>query len=169
MPHNLIGYLVMLVALGLIIRRNMRGRRLRVEALWVMPVAMIVLVGAALSAEPMPGPATIALFAAALLIGGAVGWQRGRFTRIELDPATHSFTSRASPAGMIFIAVLFIARFALRLYVVQTAHNPAVTLAATDALLLFAAGLVAVQRIEMWLRCRRMLAEVRGQAPLAVP
>jgi lysylphosphatidylglycerol synthetase-like protein (DUF2156 family) len=165
MPSHLIYYVVMLAALGLIILRNSRGQRLRMEVLWAMPMAMIALTGFVLAAEPMPPAATIALLAVAVLAGGAVGWQRGRLTRIELDPATHSFTSRASPAGMIVLAVLFVARFALRAYVAQTAHNPAITMAVSDALLVFAVGLVSVQRLEMWLRCRRLLAEARAQPP----
>jgi hypothetical protein len=164
MANHWTPYIVMLVALALVIRRNMRGRRLRVEALWVLPVIMVVLAGFVLAAEPMPPLALAAGLALAPLVGAAVGWQRGRFTVIELDPTTHSFTSRASPAGMIFVAVLFVARFGLRAYVAQTAHNPALTVAATDALLLFAVGLVCAQRVEMWLRCQRMLAEASAAA-----
>lgn len=164
MTNHWITYIVMLVILGVVILRNLRGRRLRVEALWIMPAAMIAGAAFGLAAEPRPGLALAGGLALSLIVGGAVGWQRGRFTRIELDPSTHSFTSRASLAGMIFIAVLFLGRFALRAYIIQTARNPAVTVAATDALIAFAVGLVTVQRIEMWLRCRRMLAEARAQA-----
>ncbi|HVY32936.1 MAG TPA: hypothetical protein VG960_00820 [Caulobacteraceae bacterium] len=164
MPSHWTTYIIMLVALGLVILRNMRGRRLRVEALWVLPVIMVALAGFVLAAEPKPPLALAAGLALAPLVGAAVGWQRGRFTRIELDPTTHSFTSRASPAGMIFLVLLFVARFGLRAYVAQTARNPALTIAATDALLLFAVGLVCAQRVEMWLRCRKMLAEASGGA-----
>ncbi|HUO21308.1 MAG TPA: hypothetical protein VMU59_02190 [Caulobacteraceae bacterium] len=171
-PSHLISYAVMLVALVLVIRRNMRGRRLRVEALWIMPAVMIALTAFVIAAEPEPAAATVAGLVLSALVGAAVGWQRGRFTRIELDPATHSFTSRASVAGMIFIAVLFLARLGLRAYVAATARNPAVTMAVSDALLLFAVGLVSVQRLEMWLRCRRMLAErlaARQSSSIAAP
>ena len=163
MPAHWISYLVMLLALGLVIRRNMRGRRLRLEALWILPATMIA-VAAFLLAERPPGPSLLVGLIAALLAGAAAGWQRGRFTRIALDPQTRSFTSQASPAGMIFLALLFFARFILRAYLAKGGRGAVATTAATDLLLAFSVGLVVLQRLEMWLRCRRMLAEAKSAA-----
>lgn len=159
MQNHVISYVIMIAVLGLVVLRNMRGRKLRVQALWVLPAVMIGVTSYVLANEPMPSLPVIAGLALAVLVGAGVGWQRGRFTRIELDPGTRRFTSRASPAGLIFVVLLFVVRFGLRAYVAQTQNNPAVTVAATDALLLFAVGLITAQRIEMWTRCRRMLAE----------
>jgi hypothetical protein len=60
---------------------------------------------------------------------------------------------------MMFLAALFAARIALRTYLAQSAHGAAATMAVTDVLIVFSAGLVTAQRLEMWLRCRRMLTE----------
>ncbi len=164
MQNHVISYVIMIAVLGLVMLRNMRGRKLRVQALWVLPVVMIGVTGYVLVNEPTPSLPVIAGLAVSILVGAAVGWQRGRLTRIELDPVTRRFTSRASPAGLIFVVLLFVVRFGLRAYVAQTQHNPAVTVAATDALLLFAVGLVAAQRIEMWIRCQGLLAKA-GSPP----
>jgi predicted anti-sigma-YlaC factor YlaD len=157
-PPHWTTYLVMLLALVLVIRRNLRGRRLRVGALWVLPTLLIAFTLYLLAEHP-PGPALIGGLLLALLAGSAAGWQRGRFTRIALDPETRSFTSQASLAGMIFLALLFAARLGLRDYLLQSTHGAAATAVVTDVLIVFSAGLVTVQRLEMWLRCRRMLAE----------
>ncbi len=163
MPSHWTTYLVMLAALGMVIARNRRGRRLRVEALWVLPAMLIAVAAFMMSAEPAPGPALIAGLFVALAAGGAAGWQRGRFTRIALDRQTHTFTSQASPAGMIFLAVLFAARFVLRAFLASGARGALATVAATDVLMAFSVGLVVLQRLEMWLRCRRMLTEAKAQ------
>ncbi len=100
---------------------------------------------------------------AALAIGAALGWQRGRFIRIEVDPDTHAITARASPIGMVFILALMATRFALRGALVQnSAAFQLSAIAVTDALLVFAVGMMATQNLEMWLRARRLLAEAQA-------
>jgi hypothetical protein len=98
-------------------------------------------------------------------LGGLAGWFRGRFTQISVDPDSHELTSKASPVALVLIAGLFVLRYGLRLYVEQdgAAGSPgrlnAGAAALTDGLLLFSVGVVGVQRLEMWLRARRLLAD----------
>ena len=149
------------VVVGIILLRNSRPRRLRIERLWVRPVLFALILATTLASAPPPlTPLGILMPAAALAIGCAAGWQRGRFMHITVDPATHDLTSRASPVGIIFILVLVAARFWMRGAVAQGASFGGVPAAtATDALIAFAAGMMATQTLEMWLRARRLLAE----------
>jgi hypothetical protein len=69
------------IALVVILVRNSRPRRLRIEMLWLVPAVYIVLMVLALIAAPPPvTPVSIGLLALGFLIGGALGWQRARFT-----------------------------------------------------------------------------------------
>jgi hypothetical protein len=157
-------YLAPLLAVAMIVLRNARARRLRVERLWVAPLALLILIGLALAREAPPGPAMLAVDLAALALGAVAGWWRGRLTRITVDPATHALTSRTSPVGMLLILALFVLRSGIRAMGAQTAgalHIPARGLA--DALLLVTVGLVCAQRLEIALRATRMLREARGK------
>lgn len=155
-------FLVPLMVIGLIMLRGVRTRALRIERMWIMPALILFMVGVSLANVP---PASFAVLTAdvfALGMGAGFGWWRGRTTNIAVDPATHALTSKASPLGMALIAALFLVRFALRDYAAQHAaqwHVRPAELA--EVFLLFAAGLVCAQRLEMWIRARRMLEAAR--------
>jgi hypothetical protein len=100
----------------------------------------------------------------AALMGAGIGWQRGRLTRINLDPETGVLTSQASPAAVILIVAVFALRYGLRFWLLQHPGKGAQALVATDALLLFSVGMISVSRIEMWIRCRRLMAAGVGTA-----
>lgn len=152
------------VALIVLLLRNRRPRRLRVEFLWVRPVVFLGLLAAMAFVSPPPLTSTaIGLAIVALVLGGALGWQRGRFMRIEVDPETHALTSRASPVGLVFVLALLAIRLGLRGALNENAarlHFPA--LAITDALVAFAAAMMTAQGVEMWLRARRLLAQAKA-------
>jgi len=114
-------YLIPLVMIALVILRNSRARRLRIESLWVMPVLILALVGLSLSQQGMPTPLMLGVDIAAIAAGAGLGWWRGRFTHITVDPATHQLTSRASPIGMLLILGIFALRTGVRLYAAQNA------------------------------------------------
>ncbi|HEY5106655.1 MAG TPA: hypothetical protein VII73_07770 [Caulobacteraceae bacterium] len=163
----------LIVALGIVLLRNSRPRKLRIERLWIRPlIFMALMAGALAAAPPSPTALNIAILAMALVAGCALGWQRGRFMRIEVDPATHDLTSRASPLGMVFILVLIVGRMGLRSVLPRggtVGELSALTLA--DALILLAAGMMVTQGLEMWLRARRLLAEAQAAkgGPAASP
>ena len=157
-------YLIPLIAVAMVVLRNSRERRLKVERLWVSPVLFLALTAVTLANQPAPGPVLLAIEAAALGLGALAGWWRGRLTRIAVDPATHALTSRTSPLGMLLLLALFAVRYALRSFGAQTAgalHLSAVVL--TDVLMLLAVGIVCAQRLEIALRATRLLNEARAQ------
>jgi hypothetical protein len=128
-----------------------------------MPVVIIALIGLAISQTPPTSTLGIALDVAALILGAALGWWRGRFTHITIDPATHALTSKASIFGMVLILAIFAVRYLMRLYASESAsllHMPVADI--SDAVLILAVGLVCAQRLEMWLRASKLLAEARA-------
>jgi hypothetical protein len=98
----------------------------------------------------------------ALLIGAAVGWQRGKMMHIHVDPETHALNQKGSPAAMVFLIALIAMRMAARSILGPgSGVSPAML---TDPLIAFALGMFSVQRIEMYLRARRLLEEARSRA-----
>jgi hypothetical protein len=154
-----------LVVMALVILRNSRARRLRIETLWIAPVMILALVGLSLSQQGMPSPLLLGIDIAALVIGAGLGWWRARFTHITVNPATHELTSRASPMGMLVILGLFAVRYGVRTYAAQNATSLGVSAnAVADAALVISVGLVCAQRLEIALRASRLLEEARAKA-----
>lgn len=93
-----------------------------------------------------------------LILGGLTGWWRGKMTTIERhDDGT--LKAIASPIGLILIILLMLGRRLLAAWLEPHADELGLNvLAVADAFLLFVVGMVVVQRIEMWLRARRILA-----------
>jgi hypothetical protein len=158
-------YLIPLVAVGLVMLRNSRERRLKVEQLWIAPLVILALTGLVLAQQSLPAAPLLALYALALAAGALAGWWRGRLTRITVDPQTHALTSRTSPLGMLLILGLFAVRYALRSASGVTAGALHVAgLQITDLLMLLAVGIVCAQRLEMAIRAKRLLDEARARA-----
>ncbi|HSV04307.1 MAG TPA: hypothetical protein VLI41_14000 [Phenylobacterium sp.] len=156
-------YLVPLVVIGLVILRNARARQLKIERMWVTPAILLALTALTFVQQGPPSAASLELDAAALIVGALLGWWRGRFTRIAVDPATQALTSQTSPIGMLLILAVFALRYGLRAY--AAANAGALDLPIndlTDAFLLLAVGLVCAQRLEMALRASRLLKEARA-------
>jgi len=160
-----------IIAMGLVILRNSRARRLRIEAMWITPVMIVALIGLALYGETARGglvltPLNIGLDVAGLLVGALLGWWRARFTNITVDPATHELTSRASPIGMVVIMGILVLRTVIRTYAASSngplgQWGPPLT----DALLVMSVGLVCAQRLEIFIRANRLLSEARAGGP----
>lgn len=151
---------IVLVVLALRMRGMSRERPLKVGRLWIIPAIYAVL-ATAIYIEFPPSPIGWLLCAAALAVGGVLGWQRGRMMRLSVDPATQTINQRASPAAMLFIVVLIAIRAGARSLAGSSALGSfhLNTLLLTDLLVAMAVGLLAAQRLEMYLRARRLLGE----------
>ena len=152
------------VALVVILLRNSRPRRLRVESLWILPTVYVLLLASSLAAAPPPvTPASVGLLVLGFALGAALGWQRGRFTKIDIDPQTHEMSSQQSVIGLVFILAIFAVRFGARGLLAANAgalHIPIA--AALDAFFALAIAMLSVQRLEVWLRASKMLADARA-------
>ena len=151
---------IILVVLAFRMRRMGQMRPLKLETLWVVPA--IYLAVAALMFVQLPPTGWVGIASAiGLVAGAAVGWQRGRMMHIHVDPETHALNQKASPAAMMFLVVLILVRMAGRSLLGSEGVSPAML---TDPLIAFALGMFTLTRVEMYLRAKRLLEEVRNRA-----
>ena len=165
-PNQWIGYVVGIAVLAFVLalraRRLSVARPLKLERLWIFP-ALYGVMAAVMLVEFPPSGLQWALCGAALAIGGALGWQRGRMMRIEVDPETHALNQRASPGALLFIVLIIAVRGGARGLAEQgSGAFHLSTLVLTDLLVVMALGLFAAQRLEMYLRARRLLDAARA-------
>ena len=98
--------------------------------------------------------------ALALVVGVGTGWQRGKLMRLTVDPLTHRLNQQSSPAALLFIVALILARRGLAFEAEQNGVN---VFTVTGILFAFAFGLLAATRAEIYLRAKRLLAEAKAR------
>lgn len=161
--QQLIPLIAIAVVIPLILLRNRRPRTLRPEFMWVAPLLIVGLIGFGIWGMSMSKgghapvePLSLLILAIGLALGCAFGWQRGKMTTIYKEP-DGTLKAQASPIGLIIVIAILIARRALEPWLEAHAAewhvNP---LAILEAFMLFAAGMVVVQRLEMWIRARNI-------------
>lgn len=165
-PQQYIPLISVGVALVIILLRNQKPRPLRVQWMWVMPLVIVLAIGfgiwgmaqtPGLSHAPFNATAW-AIIAAGLVLGCCAGWWRGKMITIEKEP-DGSLRAQASPLGLVLIVALLVSRQALRPWLEANAAGWHVNaLALQDAFMVFVVGMIVFQRIEMYLRARRVLA-----------
>ncbi|MEO6580037.1 MAG: hypothetical protein ABIN83_02655 [Sphingomicrobium sp.] len=153
---------VIVIVLALRFRSMSKERPLNPGTLWVLPVILVGLAAFMLATSPLSAIG-LSIGAVALVVGGLIGWQRGKLIHILRDPATGKLTQRASPAAMILLIAIIGLRYVLRAYFDATPGADGKlseqALIITDALLLFAVGLIAMTRVEMALRARKLVGD----------
>jgi membrane protein CcdC involved in cytochrome C biogenesis len=152
---------IIVAVMALRLRRMGKMRPLKLETLWVVP-AMYAAVAALMFWQLPPKGAVALASIAGLAIGAAVGWQRGKMMHIHVDPESHALNQKASPAAMLFLIGLIVVRAAARsVFGQEGGVSPAML---TDPLIAFALGMFSLTRLEMYLRAKRMLEEVRSRS-----
>ncbi|MEG3178593.1 DUF1453 domain-containing protein [Sphingomonas sp. RB3P16] len=134
-------------------RSLMRVRPLKVEQLWIVP-AIYAAVVAYLFVKTPPTLAGWGVAALALVVGGAIGWQRGKTMRIHLDPATGTLMQKGSIWALAIIVVLVALKMVAQAEGQALHFNVAVLI---DGLAALTLGIFAAQRLEMYLRAKRLL------------
>jgi hypothetical protein len=168
LPSYYVVVLVVVVVMALRMRRMSRERPLKLERLWIAPVLVLAATVAVIAQAPPSGLDWLWL-ALAIVLGGGLGWLRGKTMHIEVDPVTHAVTAKGSQAAMAFIVILVAIRFGLRSYIAANASTLHLSIAmAGDLFIAFALGLVCLQRVEMGLRAQRLLALARAAGSTAV-
>lgn len=161
--QQLIPLIAIAVVIPLVLLRNRKPRTLRPEFMWVAPLLVVTAIGFGIwgmsvtSQGPAPlEPLSLLILAVGLALGCAFGWQRGKMTTIYKE-ADGTLKAQASPIGLVIIIAILIARRALEPWLAAHAADWHVNpLAILEAFMLFAAGMVVVQRIEMWIRARNI-------------
>lgn len=148
-------------------RRMRRTQPLKLERLWIVPAAYLVFAGIMMWTLP-PHIRDIPWLALALAVGAGIGWWRGAMMRITVDAETHALNQQASPAALVFLLLIVVARSAMRSGMMG--ETSALHLSAafvTDIFIIFALGLLTATRLEMFLRARRMLGDARASGQQA--
>jgi len=162
---TLITFAIILVVVGLRLRRMSQMRPLRLEMMWIMPAILSILFLTLLYAY-RPTNTDWLWIAASAAVGAAIGWYRGKMMQIHVDPETHALNQKASPLAMLFILLIIGVRYGLR------AEAPALGLninLVTDASVAFAVGMFTAVRVEMFIRAKRLLAEAKAaKAPASI-
>lgn len=140
-----------------------KARPLQPGGLLVRPIIFVVLFALVLfSAQPYDAK-SLGIIAACLLVGAAIGWWRGKMVHIEVHPETHSITSVTPIFAVVLIVLLFVARFALKLFLFPNmdfrSHESQLLNAYFVA---FAVGAVGVTPIEMYIRAQKLLGEAKA-------
>lgn len=155
-------FVVIAVVLTLRVRRMSRHRPLKVEQLWIVPAIFALITGFLYWRFPPQG-LTILWCLGALAIGALAGWQRGRMMQILVDPKTHEISQKASVWAMLFLLAMILIRYAAREIIAlgnATWHVDVMTV--TDVMIAFALGLISAQRLEMYIRAKRLLETARA-------
>ena len=157
---TLISFGVLALVLALRMRKMRKAQPLKIERLWLLPAFYALVVAALYYTHPPEG--VVWLYAlGALGIGLLLGWYRGKMMTISVDPQTHEVSQQSSLAAMLFIAALVGLRFLARSY--TGSADPAAMLSVTDVLLALGFGFISAQRLEVGMRAKEMLAQVRGE------
>ena len=149
---------IFIVVFGLRARRMSQLRPLKVERLWIVPALYLAIVALNFVAKPPSINAWIAS-GVALLLGAALGWQRGRMMEIHVDPETHALNQKGSPWAILFLLAIFGIKLAAQGEGRALGFD---VMLVTDAALALALGMFATTRLEMFLRARRLLDEARA-------
>lgn len=163
LPHlPLWVYVVVAVVFVLVLGRSISRQTLRIDRLWWVPASLVFLTAVAMSQRPATGLPMLMLCAAALFAGAALGWWRGQFTLVTVDPRTEVLTSHTSRLGMVILLGVVAVRMGIRAWVTDHASAFHLTVGeVTDAFLLFAVGLVCAERVEVAIRATRALNRAR--------
>lgn len=164
MPQSYVPYLVMAVALIFMIRRNLRSRRIRAETLWMVPVLLVAIAALSIYMKPPRDAIGVGAMVVASLAGCAAGWYRGKFTHITLDAETGVITGKGSVIGLALILALYVGRYAVVAWAQSHPDQAGTAVAAADAALAFGFATLIVSRLEMWLRCRKLMADAAPAA-----
>jgi hypothetical protein len=161
--QTMISMIVTFAIIGIVLffrlRRMSQLRPLKLEQLWIVPAIYLLAVGW-LFYRGTPDPTGWAICGATLIVGGVLGWQRGRMMQISIDPETHTLNQKSSVAGMLFIVGLILVKTVAQVEESQLHLNLALVAQAFGA---FGLGLFTLTRVEMYLRAKRLL-EQAGKA-----
>jgi hypothetical protein len=152
----LLPLLIAILFIALNARRMMRPRRFKPVSLWVGPILVLAGIAAFMGTQPAPTATHVAGLAAALILGGALGWARAKLVRIEFEPETDMVMQRGTPFGLLLLIGLIVLRTGVRLVAVQHPELGIDLAKATDILLFFALGILGFYAGVLYLAVSRI-------------
>jgi hypothetical protein len=153
---------VVLVIILLRMQRMSQARPLKTETLWIVPAIFAAFTALTFWQAP-PSLSDAPWLAGVGVVGAIVGWYRGKMMRITVDPQTHNLSQAASPLALLFLIAVFGLRYGLRYVLGEEAQTWGVSVnLLADAPMVFAVATFALQRVEMFIRAERLLAEAHA-------
>lgn len=159
-PSSLYSILISALVIGVVLffraRRMSVKRPLNLGTLWIVPVVFVAIGAITLAQFPPHGTDWLWL-GLALVLGVALGWQRGRLMKIWVEPESGRLMTQGSGWALVFLVVLIVLRMVLRTGLTMEARTGAVSPALINStFVFFAIGLFGTQRGEMALRALRL-------------
>lgn len=149
---------VILVVFSLRARRMMRATPFNLDRALLYPALLTALLVYVLAMAQPRGVEWIWL-AAALFVGGGLGWLRASTVKMSVDPASGQLMAQGSLIAILFLVVLLIVRTGIRYLLASNASALGLRLVMADVIFLaLAVGLLAARALEMNLRGRKLLA-----------
>lgn len=170
MSQQYLPYIVPLIVAVIVLRRAGRAQKISLNRMWIRPVIITLMAGAALFVGHFPGPIALAAFATAIVAGTGVGYLRARHQHLTIDSETGQISSQSTMIGTALFLGIFAIRYGVKLAFPQMAdpgHGGAQVILVTNCLLLFTAAMFIAQTALIWNRTRPLLAEhaARTAAP----
>lgn len=152
-------FVIIAAVIAFRLRTMSRERPLKLGTLWIAPVVYLLLMAWILFALP-PTELGWGLLALGLVVGGVLGWHRGKLIRIDRNPESGELRQKASPLAMILLLALIVLKLGARAIFGETAagHPASGAMLLTDGFIGFALGLLSATRLELYLRAQRLLA-----------
>jgi Protein of unknown function (DUF1453) len=157
--------LIILPLLYFRMRKMAKAQPLKLNRLWIRP-ALLLAVTALLLLVPQSGHQPMQLLSLqdwtwlglAGALGAAAGWQWGRTMAIEVHPEDGTLIVRGSQAAILVVAVLILFRIGLRTGLSMEARAGHISmLLVSDLSIVFAALLLTMRSVEMYLRAKRVM------------
>lgn len=153
--------LATLVVLALIVRRTLRTQTVRIWTLVAVPILLLIVACTVVAATPPTSVRGIVVIAIGALAGAGLGYTRGLHSKVTLGPKPRTLVVQ----GNVALVVILIAAFALRFVVRTTVGSSGpLSLAFSDAFVVFAAVSVAVARGMLFFTWRRLAGTDRSSA-----
>ncbi|HXW76048.1 MAG TPA: hypothetical protein VEJ20_01415 [Candidatus Eremiobacteraceae bacterium] len=116
MNQQQIQLIVYVVLIAVIALRMLQVRAVRIGAgMWLIPALFLIVVILPLKHDGFTSVADIAAFAAAVGIGGGVGWWQSTHSELRADKKLGILFVKSSPWGVLIYVGAFIARAVVRL------------------------------------------------------
>lgn len=151
------------VAVFFRIKALKKEQPLDLKRIWLLPAIVCGLAFMTFRSMP-PDRATTLWAGVALLVGGVLGWLRGKTIAIRRDPATGALTQKPSILGLLLVLAILAVKFGAKTFLGIDpsrggAAPDAATMMFTDILLAFAVGLLVATQAEITLRARRLMGQ----------
>ena len=151
--------LTLAVILAIRLRRTGLERPMSLRSMWIAPGLYLAAVLVVLTKNP-PTALGWAAAAIALLLGAALGWQRGQLFDLRLEQDTRRLLKRRSPTAVLLLGGVIAMRFVaggLLGAAPASMQSGSAAMVLTDVTMAFLLGLLGFTRIELYVRARRLL------------